>query len=92
MTLSTVSSIEVIYEAFGLKFPEHVRTISQLTIQLITDDKLIIENEVWMKLQGLIFGYEDKIMILSMFLVIFNRRKLQYLHEFSSMYNIVYTI
>jgi hypothetical protein len=31
-------------------------------------------------------------MILSMFLVIFNRRKLQYLHEFSSMYNIVYTI
>ena len=48
---------------WGLKFPEHfmsmytaMYTISQLTIQLITDDKLIIENEVWMKLQGLIFG------------------------------------
>ena len=34
----------------------HSYIISQLTIQLITDDKLIIENEVWMKLQGLIFG------------------------------------
>jgi hypothetical protein len=41
MTLSTVSSIEVIYEAFGLRFPD-----LQLTIQQITDDKLIIENEV----------------------------------------------
>jgi hypothetical protein len=33
--------IEVIYEAFGLRFPEHVRTITQLTLQLITDDKTI---------------------------------------------------
>ena len=34
----------------------HSYIISQLTIQLITDDKLIFENGVWMKLQGLIFG------------------------------------